>query len=416
MKKSFALVLALVMALSLTTVAWGVDASTLDYTYVLDSDPQYIDASQSYITVSSAEELQWVMANKNAIDDYIDTTLAPSVIDGGARLSNWTIKLDADLDFSNATIAPMELGYKYLDGQNHTIKNVTVDGNGGMAGLFKWNGGTISNLTVENITVINGGGYGTGAVAGGGGNYINVTAKNIAVSGEYAVGGISGYYGYTYTNCSVIGEANTITSTTSDCPDGVGGIAGFLNTDGSDTITLTNCKVENTTINGYEEVGGIVGRAVASGTTDSIALTNCTTSKVAVTVAAEGTTYVGALIGRDYIGSRVTIDTPAVLAAKIGNTYYTTVADAITAAGANDAIVLLDANATIPDGYQVLANGTVVKTPVGGYYPIYIPTVEDTTDKDVTSAQTFDAGIALYMGVSVMGAVGTVALSKKRED
>ena len=37
-------------------------------------------------------------------------------------------------------------------------------------------------------------------------------------------------------------------------------------------------------------------------------------------------------------------------------------------------------------------------------------------DKDVTSAQTFDAGIALYVGVSVLGAVGTVALGKKRED
>ena len=54
----------------------------------------------------------------------------------------------------------------------------------------------------------------------------------------------------------------------------------------------------------------------------------------------------------------------------------------------------------------------------GGYYPgYYVPPVSSTEkDNDIKSPETFDAGIALYVGVSVMGAIGTVVLSKKRED
>ena len=51
-------------------------------------------------------------------------------------------------------------------------------------------------------------------------------------------------------------------------------------------------------------------------------------------------------------------------------------------------------------------------------YPIYYWPVGDTTttDEDVTSPKTFDAGVALYVGMSVAAAVGTVTLGKKRED
>ncbi len=273
---------------------------------VFKTDTRYVDATKSSVTVSNAGELLWVMnQNSTAIDNYFANKY-PGFITAG--WGSWTIKLDDDIDFGALPIAPMELRAKVFDGQGYTIKNVIVDGNGGQAGLFKWNGGTIQNLTVENITVVNGGGYGTGAVAGGGGNYVNVTAKNIKVSGEYAVGGISGYYGYTYTNCSVIGEANTITSTTSDCPDGVGGIAGFLNTDTTETILFTNCKVENTTISATDEVGGIVGRAVALGTNDSITLEGCTTSGVTLNTTDASATYKGDLIGRNYNDGNVFIN------------------------------------------------------------------------------------------------------------
>ena len=43
------------------------------------------------------------------------------------------------------------------------------------------------------------------------------------------------------------------------------------------------------------------------------------------------------------------------------------------------------------------------------------PVVTPSTDK-VTSAETFDAGIAMYVGMSVMAAAGSVVVLKKRED
>ena len=51
----------------------------------------------------------------------------------------------------------------------------------------------------------------------------------------------------------------------------------------------------------------------------------------------------------------------------------------------------------------------------GGYYPVVGGTTT-TPDKTVTSPDTFDAGVVLYVGMSVAAAVGAVTLSKKRED
>ena len=53
----------------------------------------------------------------------------------------------------------------------------------------------------------------------------------------------------------------------------------------------------------------------------------------------------------------------------------------------------------------------------GGYYPVVGgTTTTPDADETVTSPKTFDAGVALYVGMSVAAAVGTVTLSKKRED
>ena len=37
------------------------------------------------------------------------------------------------------------------------------------------------------------------------------------------------------------------------------------------------------------------------------------------------------------------------------------------------------------------------------------------TDKTVTSAETFDAGIAMYVGMSVMAAAGSAVVLKKKD-
>ena len=53
----------------------------------------------------------------------------------------------------------------------------------------------------------------------------------------------------------------------------------------------------------------------------------------------------------------------------------------------------------------------------GGYYPVVGGTSSSTADKTVTSAKTFDAGIGMYVAMSVMAAAGSaVIMGKKRED
>ena len=67
--------------------------------------------------------------------------------------------------------------------------------------------------------------------------------------------------------------------------------------------------------------------------------------------------------------------------------------------------------------------GTALPAPFGTWYIVEPEAaasagtvVTPSTDKTVTSAETFDAGIAMYVGMSVMAAAGSVVVLKKRED
>ena len=65
--------------------------------------------------------------------------------------------------------------------------------------------------------------------------------------------------------------------------------------------------------------------------------------------------------------------------------------------------------------YAVVYEDTPVYYGWGGGYVGGTTTTPD-ADETVTSPDTFDAGVVLYVGMSVAAAVGTVTLSKKRED
>lgn len=78
------------------------------------------------------------------------------------------------------------------------------------------------------------------------------------------------------------------------------------------------------------------------------------------------------------------------------------------------------ATITAADGYRVRENNgkyTVSKIYYGGYYVGGTTTTETETEKDlVTSPDTFDAGIAMSVAVSVLGATGSAWLLRKKED
>ena len=74
------------------------------------------------------------------------------------------------------------------------------------------------------------------------------------------------------------------------------------------------------------------------------------------------------------------------------------------------------AKPTVPDGYKVVKNtdGTFTVEKVGGYY--YYPTTDTKTTDTKGSPKTFDAGIALYVGMALTSAAGVAFVGKKRED
>ncbi len=130
-----------------------------------------------------------------------------------------------------------------FDGQGYTISNMNVTSNTpkmAAAGLFS---------TVGNNAVIK-----------------NVKLVNAVVNSTKYAGGIVGYVhtgnGSTVTieNCQVTGSSVTsapeLVGAEYDNGDKVGGIVGY-----TVNATINNCKVENTVLSGYRDIGGIVGYA-----------------------------------------------------------------------------------------------------------------------------------------------------------
>ena len=75
----------------------------------------------------------------------------------------------------------------------------------------------------------------------------------------------------------------------------------------------------------------------------------------------------------------------------------------------------VDVSHYLADGKQQNADGSVTTTSSGGYY-YYHPTTDTKTTDTKGSPKTFDAGIALYVGMALTSAAGVAFVGKKRED
>ena len=169
--------------------------------------------------------------------EFYATNKATSSV-GNTGLSGITVILGADLDMSNTTHTPFYLGGATLDGQGHTVSNLKVTASG------KDNAGFV--------------GYGVGKIQN-----INFTDANI--SGEFMAGVVIGNGIATHIN-NVSVSHSSVTSTpwkengtTYDDGNNCGGIAGYLSSETS--ASITNCSVSEVTLTAYRKVGGIVGYA-----------------------------------------------------------------------------------------------------------------------------------------------------------
>lgn len=152
-----------------------------------------------------------------------------------------------------------------FDGQNHTIKNMTVSnlvGNESVAGFFNGlgNNAIVKNVKFENAKVTSN--HEAGVVAG----------YCVAASGTGAHAEPKAIIENCHVNNSVVTSvAHKLTSGKYDDGDKVGGIIGLTNFD------VKDCSVANTKIVGVRDMGGIVGATMGN-------VTGCTIEGVSIVV------------------------------------------------------------------------------------------------------------------------------------
>ncbi len=206
------------------------------YTYEEDSfDNQYditapwlggikevIPDADGIYNIACGEELAWIAQKVNSGDNLF---------------IGETVKLVKDIDLNNVSWTPIgngANGFKgTFDGQNHTVINLVTSGDKNV-GLFGYVfGGTVKNLNVDGATV----------------NGIN------------AVGTVCGLAYYAnIENCSVKNATVTASVKNNDDGDKVGGVVGRLSVE-EGLGSVKNCSVENVTVQGLRQVGGVLGGA-----------------------------------------------------------------------------------------------------------------------------------------------------------
>ena len=267
---------------------------------------------QGYTIIKTADELQAI--NDNLSGKYI---------------------LMSDIDLSGIDWEPIGDANAStpfsgeFNGNGHVIRNLTINKpteNG--VGLFSAAMGTIENVGLENVNIT--GGTGVGGLVGtfGYGNINNCYVTGSIKADDAYIGGLIGMAsGGRLTNCYA--NANIDGTYTSTYTSSIGGLVGYLTTGAQ----VDNCFAKGSIINGYSNIGGLIGLVEDS------TVTNCFASgKVA------GTTLVGAFIGS--IGGT---------SSATNNTYYSTVNSVVPAIAYNPIGVLaLTDGGTPPESLMTL--------------------------------------------------------------
>ena len=169
-------------------------------------------------------------------------------------------------DFTGETVKMMkDISYGSTYGRRAVVSNsdiFPIDGDKAFNGTFDGNGKVISGLTIAGDECV-----GLFARTGSKAVIKNVVLENANISGNHYVGGIVGWAYGRVENCivrnSTISATPNMTADGYDNGDKVGGIVGYgYYAVGEPCIfRVIGCTVENTTIKGYRDLGGIAGMA-----------------------------------------------------------------------------------------------------------------------------------------------------------
>jgi hypothetical protein len=213
-------------------------------------------------------------ADPNDADTFIIETPAQFAkfaadVTAGEAFVGKTVKLTSDIDLGNKDWTP--IGY---------FKNRSGDAGVGFQGTFDGNGKTISNLKVSDISTDNGeltfaGLFGIVNPASGNTTTIkNLTIDGFTINSNHQAAAIVAHAGtnspgigaVVITNCTV--KNGSVTTTPWEKSSGVfddgnqaGALAGsFFN----GTFTVKDNTVQNVTIQGYRDLGGLMGFSTAA--------------------------------------------------------------------------------------------------------------------------------------------------------
>lgn len=244
-----------------TTLAAGADIADVAVTVELpvNAGNEYQETSASLCFIVEAVQSNGAIAydylpdldgdGAYEIANAADLFIFASKVNDGTMTAK--AELTADIDLAGKVWLPIVCNNAEFDGQGHTISNLyALDNNA--AGLFGIaSRSTISNVVIDNATVISNH-YAAGIVAHALCTKIdNCTVKNSTVT----------------TSAEWTGEAW-------DNGDKAGAIAGYLSAE--PTAAVTNCTVENVTVKGYRDIGGVVGYANAAATVTGNTVSNST--------------------------------------------------------------------------------------------------------------------------------------------
>ncbi|MCR4658838.1 MAG: hypothetical protein K5650_00905 [Bacteroidales bacterium] len=186
-------------------------------------------------------------------------------IDGSTVYTSANYRLDADIDMEGLPIGVMTSFSGTLDGDGHTVSNISVSGTSPL-GLY---GQLTSGSSVSDIT-------------------FNGLSLATTSTGSPNIGGLSATAtGVTVANCHITGLEISAPSVRNIK---VGGIVATL----TGSADISNCSIEADLTLSSSEYGGYFGGIVGSAAGYSLAIANCTT---AVDATLTGCVNVGGLVG-----------------------------------------------------------------------------------------------------------------------
>ena len=413
MKKVLATILALVMALGVTTAAWA-DGVTCEggesCAHKAAIGNTHYNTLADAITAAADGDTIKLLANVEA-SNYTEIRKALTIDFNGCTMTSTDGGFDvySNLTLKNGTLntlkwgAWVQSGAKLVVAEDMTINTTSTDGNKG--GITVQNSG--SEVTVYGKVMAAGG----AAISGIGNASDGGVIINIEEGAEVTCTNPDGL-GVYYPNTAKLNiKGGTITGAS-----GVYVKSGAVSITGG-KIVATGAKVD------YQYYGN-----GGHSTGEALVIDKCNYPGGNPTVSITGGTFtstnakaVGSYVGNGAAepvtafvsGGTFSTDVKEYLAEgkilqKNGDTYTAVTNSGITSG-------TYTAKPTVPDGYKVVENtdGTFTVEKVGGYY-YYQPTTDTKTTDTKGSPKTFDAGVGIYAVTAVLSVTGMAWTAKKR--